>query len=136
MNICVYVIIAVANISSKRVLAAQTNDVGGNCDPKTTSSRIEERALCTYTRTVDKDQARLPREIPTVRCNCPDSLCGNVGDFRCHEVTEKYPVYYPEQRRNLSIEVTTACICAASRSKPAAPSVTRILMDIGNDLFA
>ncbi|KAH8031940.1 hypothetical protein HPB51_022138 [Rhipicephalus microplus] len=100
-----------------------------------TSDRVEERALCTYTRTVDKDQARLPTEIPTVRCNCLDSLCGNVGDFRCHEVTEKYPVYYPGQRRNLGIEVTTACICVASRSRQASPFVTRILMDIDN-LFA
>ncbi|XP_037498969.1 uncharacterized protein LOC119372564 [Rhipicephalus sanguineus] len=136
MNVCIYVIVAVTNISSRGILAAPTNDVSENCDPKTTSSRIEERALCTYTRTVDKDQARLPPEIPTVRCNCLDSLCGNVGDFRCHEVTEMYPVYYPEQRRNVSIEVTTACICVASRSKPASPSLTRILMDVGNDLLA
>ncbi|KAH6922647.1 hypothetical protein HPB50_017456 [Hyalomma asiaticum] len=135
MNI--YGIVAIITVSSTRIFAAPTNDIGGdNCDPRPTSSRIEDRALCPYAEIIDKDLARLPREIPTVRCNCPDSLCGNVGDFRCHEVTEKYLVYYPAQRRNLSIEVTTACICVASRSKPSSPTQTRILMDTGYDLLA
>ncbi|XP_049513411.1 uncharacterized protein LOC125940846 [Dermacentor silvarum] len=137
MNICICVTVAVFIISSKGLLAAPTNvDGGEKCDAKPASSRIEERALCTYTRIIDKDETRHPPEIPTVRCNCLESLCGNVGDFRCQEVTETLLVHYPAQRRNLSIEVTTACICVASRSKPASPTQTRVLMDTGNYILA
>lgn len=137
MNICICVTVVIFTISGKRLLAAPTNDDSGEkCDAKPASSRIEERALCTYTRIIDKDKARHPPEIPVVRCNCLDSLCGNVGDFRCHEVTEKVLVHYPAQLRNLSIEVTTACICVASQSKPASPMQTRVLMDMSNYLLA
>ncbi|KAK8779115.1 hypothetical protein V5799_019540, partial [Amblyomma americanum] len=86
---------------------------GTTCEPDLSSSEIGDRALCPYTRTLDRDPDRFPPEIATVHCNCVESLCGDVGDFRCHEVKEKLLVNYPAQRRNSSVEVTTACICVA-----------------------
>ncbi|CAN7939755.1 unnamed protein product [Ixodes hexagonus] len=94
--------------------------VRDNCDPNTQSANIGDRATCTFTRHVDADPTRVPPEIATVKCNCRDSLCSKLGDFRCQEVTETMTVAYVNVTssvlRRESKAVTVACVCATNRS--------------------
>ncbi|KAK8767577.1 hypothetical protein V5799_005641 [Amblyomma americanum] len=96
------------------VASLAKKESGRSCEPDLSSSDIGDRALCPYARTLDRDPVRFPPKIATVHCNCVESLCGDVGDFRGHDVKEKLLVNYPAQRRNSSVEVTTACICVAT----------------------
>ncbi|CAN7974670.1 unnamed protein product [Ixodes persulcatus] len=94
-----------------------------SCAPALESTEIGDRATCTFQRMVDKDATRMPPEIPTVKCNCCDTVCSETGDFRCQEVKEKMVVSYlvkgSSAVRNQTVEVTTACVCAANRSVQA-----------------
>uniref|UniRef100_A0A147BTN6 Uncharacterized protein n=1 Tax=Ixodes ricinus TaxID=34613 RepID=A0A147BTN6_IXORI len=94
-----------------------------NCDPDARSLNIGDRATCTFTRHVDVDSTRIPPEIATVKCNCRDSLCSKLGDFRCQEVTETIKVAFVNETssvvRRESKEVTVACVCAINRSAGA-----------------
>ncbi|CAN7990104.1 unnamed protein product [Ixodes pacificus] len=94
-----------------------------NCDPDAKSDNIGDRAICTFTRHVDVDSTRIPPKIATVKCNCRDSLCSKLGDFRCQEVTETLKVAFVNETsmvvRQRSKEVTVACVCAINRSAGA-----------------
>lgn len=101
------------------------------CEADPTARNIGDRATCTYTRSVDRDDSRIPPEIPMVKCRCRDSLCRDLGDFRCKEVREKILVAYRKgagslEYQNKTFEVTTACVCAANRSVKTSGGVTRI----------
>ncbi|KAL3201676.1 hypothetical protein MRX96_042876 [Rhipicephalus microplus] len=87
---------------------------------------IGTRSICTFSLELDVDPLRMPPEIPIIRCNCPARLCSPTGDFRCMEVWEKIMVSYPRwidrtrwSVRNETVDVTTGCVCATSRSAPA-----------------
>ncbi|XP_002399762.2 uncharacterized protein LOC8023263 [Ixodes scapularis] len=94
-----------------------------NCEPDAKSQDIGDRATCTFTRHVDVDSTRIPPEIASVKCNCRDSLCSKLGDFRCQEVTETIKVAFVNETssvvRRQSKEVTVACVCAINRSAGA-----------------
>ncbi|KAH6923138.1 hypothetical protein HPB50_023472 [Hyalomma asiaticum] len=101
----------------------------GRCAPKPESYSIENRASCTFIRVLDIDSRRIPPEVAAVRCKCPGSACSERGDFRCQEVKERVKVSYPRNDDcgprssafvNETLEVTTACICALSRTLSAA----------------
>ncbi|KAH7975069.1 hypothetical protein HPB49_023266 [Dermacentor silvarum] len=47
-----------------------------------------------FTMTTDVDPARIPSELPVTKCNCPDSRCSDVGDYRCQEVRSTFRVAY------------------------------------------
>lgn len=100
-----------------------------NCDPDAKSDNIGDRATCTFTRHVDVDSTRIPPEIAVVKCNCRDSLCSKLGDFRCQEVTETYKVAYVNETssvvRRQRMEVTVACVCATNRSAGALRGLKR-----------
>ncbi|KAG0437029.1 hypothetical protein HPB47_017640 [Ixodes persulcatus] len=100
-----------------------------NCDPDAKSQNIGDRATCTFTRHVDVDSTRIPPEIATVKCNCRDSLCSKLGDFRCQEVTETITVAFVNESssvvRRQSKEVTVACVCAINRSAGALRGLKR-----------
>uniref|UniRef100_A0A147BH77 Interleukin-17 n=1 Tax=Ixodes ricinus TaxID=34613 RepID=A0A147BH77_IXORI len=101
-------------------LAVQAQGPTGDCQAQPQSQFIGDRSSCTFTRLVDRDSSRIPSEIPTVSCRCPDSLCSLLGDFRCREVTETFPVKYKRGRqpryRSGTVNVTIACVCAMNRS--------------------
>lgn len=95
-----------------------------SCTPRPEASSIGERSTCTFTIAVDIDPTRIPSELPVIKCNCPDSLCSSTGDYRCKEVTNTIPVAYIQgsagsKMTNGTIELTTCCVCAASRSASA-----------------
>nr|XP_037273636.1 uncharacterized protein LOC119165626 isoform X2 [Rhipicephalus microplus] len=99
------------------------------CAPRPESYSIDNRASCTFTRIIDIDSRRIPPEIASVKCKCPGSICSDGGDFRCHEVKQTVKVSYPRNGAcgsrsatlvNKTLEVTTACVCASSRSLSAA----------------
>ncbi|KAL1476130.1 hypothetical protein MTO96_036745 [Rhipicephalus appendiculatus] len=103
--------------------SAFDNDPSNECAPRHNSADIGNRATCTFTRVVNIDSLRMPPEIPSVRCKCPSKLCSLTGDFRCLELREKITVSYPRwidrsrwSVKNTTVDVTTACICATSRS--------------------
>ncbi|XP_037271736.2 uncharacterized protein LOC142771736 [Rhipicephalus microplus] len=83
------------------------------------SSRIGDRALCPFTRTVDLQAGRIPAAIPTVRCNCTGSRCSQINDFRCQEVREVLQVAYTENAEPTTFRnetFTVACACITSRT--------------------
>ncbi|CAN7942895.1 unnamed protein product, partial [Ixodes hexagonus] len=104
------------------------------CEVQSGSTYVGDRASCTFTRHVDKDPNRIPSEIPTVRCRCPDNRCSPLGDFRCHEVRETIKVVYKRGRlyrsREDTVQVTVACVCAVNRSVQAKGGNLRIA-DVG-----
>lgn len=101
----------------------KSSSAADSCAPALESTEIGDRATCTFQRMVDKDATRMPPEIPTVKCNCYDTVCSETGDFRCQEVKEKMVVSYLVKGssvvRNQTVQVTTACVCAANRSVQA-----------------
>ncbi|XP_075729695.1 uncharacterized protein LOC142771733 [Rhipicephalus microplus] len=94
------------------------------------SSRIEDRALCPFTRTVDLQAGRIPAAIPTVRCHCPGSRCSQINDFRCQEVREVLQVAYTENAGPTTFRnetFTVACACITSRTgRPVSDRLTRV----------
>lgn len=101
-----------------------------NCTPRPEALSVGERATCTFTTAVDVDPARIPSQLPVVKCNCPDSLCSSVGDYRCTEVRNTIHVAYRDgsggsKLRNGTIELATSCVCVAGRSANAYAGGTR-----------
>lgn len=96
------------------------------CIPDPGSASIGDRASCTFTRSVDVDESRLPTRIPFVNCKCPGLLCRDGGDYRCHEIKETFHVMHFNLRsgsiRNETLEVVTSCVCAVARSTRASSS--------------
>ncbi|KAL1478659.1 hypothetical protein MTO96_034929 [Rhipicephalus appendiculatus] len=93
----------------------------GVCEPQPQSFGIGGRSTCTFSKIVDIDEHRIPPAIPTVKCKCPGNLCNSRGDFRCIEVKDPIQVSYrstksPTAFFNKTIDVTTSCVCAMSRS--------------------
>ncbi|CAN8008608.1 unnamed protein product, partial [Ixodes pacificus] len=111
-------------------LAVKAQRPTGDCQAQPQSQFIGDRSSCTFTRLVDRDPRRIPSEIPKVSCRCPDSLCNHLGDFRCREVTETFPVVYKRGRlpryRSGTVNVTVACVCAVNRSFRAAGANYRL----------
>ncbi|KAL1471342.1 hypothetical protein MTO96_023721 [Rhipicephalus appendiculatus] len=108
---------------------ASQDPASGRCVPRPESYSVENRATCTFTRVVDIDSRRIPSEIASVKCKCPGSICSDRGDFRCLEVKQTVKVSYPRNGAcgsrsavlvNKTVEVTTACVCALSRTLSAA----------------
>ncbi|XP_037554563.1 uncharacterized protein LOC119431167 [Dermacentor silvarum] len=96
----------------------------GICAPQPHSFGVGDRSTCTFSKVVDIDEQRIPPAIPSVKCKCPGSLCSSLGDFRCVEVKDPIQVSYrslksPTAFYNKTIDVTTACVCAMSRSASA-----------------
>lgn len=96
----------------------------GICAPQPDSFGIGGRVTCTFKKVVDIDSQRIPPAIPSVRCKCPGSLCSSLGDYRCVEVTDSLQVSYrsptsPTSLVNKTIDLTTSCVCAATRSARA-----------------
>lgn len=115
-------------LSTKDIRSFFLDDSPEKCRPQMNSYSIGSRSTCTFTRVLDIDLQRIPPEIPSVRCDCPGNLCSPLGDFRCEEVRESLKVSYtiagntPSTVTSLktkTIEVTTACVCAASKSRKA-----------------
>lgn len=102
------------------LLPDQSTVLASNCEPSAKSCYIGDRATCTFTRSVDFDVDRIPPTIITLKCNCRESLCTTTGDFRCQEVKETMTVAYFNATssvvRKESMEMTVACVCAASLS--------------------
>ncbi|XP_042143015.1 uncharacterized protein LOC121833644 [Ixodes scapularis] len=99
-----------------------------NCDPDAKSQDIGDRATCTFTTHVDVDSTRIPPEIASVKCNCRDSLCSKLGDFRCQEVTETIKVAFVNETSSVvrqRSKVTVACVCAINRSAGALRGLKR-----------
>nr|XP_054924879.1 uncharacterized protein LOC126527725 [Dermacentor andersoni] len=99
----------------------------GVCAPQAHSFGVGDRSTCTFSKIVDIDEQRIPPAIPSVRCKCPGSLCSSRGDFRCVEVKDPIQVSYrslksPTTLYNKTIDVTTSCVCAMSRSSSAKSS--------------
>ncbi|KAH7974773.1 hypothetical protein HPB49_019247 [Dermacentor silvarum] len=97
----------------------------GICTPSPTSANIGDRATCPFTMTTDVDPARIPSELPVTKCNCPDSRCSDVGDYRCQEVRSTFRVAYrvgggtSSELTNKTVELTTSCVCIVNRSAGA-----------------
>ncbi|CAN7945075.1 unnamed protein product [Ixodes hexagonus] len=132
-----WVLVWTAALSSANdVVKSVTTETNG-CKPVLKSTEIGDRATCTFRRVVDMDPTRIPPEIATVRCNCSDTLCTELGDFRCREVREKMVVSYvvkgSSALRSRTLEVTTACICAANRSVQAPGGGDRPARNYTND---
>ncbi|KAH7984924.1 hypothetical protein HPB52_024433 [Rhipicephalus sanguineus] len=91
------------------------------CAPQPRGASIGERATCTFTTTVDVDATRVPAELPVVKCNCPGNLCRSDGDYRCQEVRSTFRVAYRggTELVNGTVELTTSCVCAVSRTAVA-----------------
>lgn len=115
------------------------NDSPEKCRPQMNSYSIGSRSTCTFTRVLDIDSQRIPPEIPSVRCLCPGNLCSPFGDFRCQEVRENIKVSYTiggntsspvTSLKSKTMEVTTACVCAASKSRKASEDGAVRTMDI------
>uniref|UniRef100_A0A6M2D9F8 Putative secreted protein ovary overexpressed n=1 Tax=Rhipicephalus microplus TaxID=6941 RepID=A0A6M2D9F8_RHIMP len=103
-----------------------SHDPSHECAPKNHAGSIGTRSICTFSLELDVDPLRMPPEIPIIRCNCPARLCSPTGDFRCMEVWEKIMVSYSRwidrtrwSVQNETVDVTTGCVCATSRSAPA-----------------
>lgn len=95
-----------------------------NCSPRPEASSVGERATCPFAMAVDVDPTRIPSELPVVKCNCPDSLCSTVGDYRCTEVRNTIQVAYRDgsdgsKLRNGTVNLATACVCVVGRSASA-----------------
>ncbi|KAH6921605.1 hypothetical protein HPB50_003428 [Hyalomma asiaticum] len=107
------------------------------CSADRQSPRIEDRALCPFTRTVDLRNDRIPASVPTARCNCHGRPCSRDGDFRCQEVREDIRVAYVEDGgatvfRNETF--TVACACITSRTRQAVSDrLTRVANPTGDD---
>lgn len=96
----------------------------GICAPQPHSFGVGDRSTCTFSKIVDIDEHRIPPAIPSVKCKCLGSLCSTRGDFRCVEVKDPIQVSYrslksPTSLYNKTIDVTTSCVCAMSRSASA-----------------
>lgn len=114
---CLLVFVVLVPGSESAVFKEST----GICAPQPESFGIGGRATCTFRKVVDIDSHRIPPAIPSVRCKCPGSLCSSLGDYRCVEVKDSLQVSYrsptsPASLVNKTLEVTTSCVCAASRS--------------------
>uniref|UniRef100_A0A6M2D4Q8 Putative conserved secreted protein fat body overexpressed n=1 Tax=Rhipicephalus microplus TaxID=6941 RepID=A0A6M2D4Q8_RHIMP len=99
----------------------------GVCEPQPQSFGVGGRSTCTFSKIVDIDQHRIPPAIPTVKCKCPGNLCSSRGDFRCVDVKDPIQVSYRSSKSptaffNKTIDVTTSCVCAMSRSGSSKPS--------------
>ncbi|KAL1467195.1 hypothetical protein MTO96_026236 [Rhipicephalus appendiculatus] len=93
----------------------------GACSPVPQSSEIGDRATCPFTLTVDINHERIPAELPMMKCNCPDSLCSTVGDYRCQELRSTFRVAFrygasSSQLTNKTVELPTSCVCVVARS--------------------
>ncbi|XP_077496101.1 uncharacterized protein LOC144107003 [Amblyomma americanum] len=101
-----------------------------NCSPRPEAKRIESRAICPFTTTVDVNATRIPTHLPVVKCNCAYSLCSPQGDYRCKEVRTTFNVAYrvdgPELKYG-TVQLTTSCVCAASRTATAETETKRII---------
>lgn len=91
----------------------------GGCLPDATSPSIGDRAVCTFSRIIDHDPNRIPRDVAFVRCRCPGVLCNSVGDFRCQEVRDTLQVAYRQDNgvlKNGTLEISVSCVCVTARS--------------------
>lgn len=94
----------------------------GLCTPSPQATDIADRATCPFKTSVDVDLSRIPSELPVTKCNCPDSLCSDKGDYRCQEVKSMFKVAYrgaSSELTNKTLELTTACVCVVSKSAGA-----------------
>ncbi|KAL1433741.1 hypothetical protein MTO96_012273 [Rhipicephalus appendiculatus] len=98
------------------------------CSPQPGGVSIGERATCTFTTDVDVDATRVPAELPVVKCNCPGNLCRSDGDYRCREVRSTFRVAYRggAELVNGTVDLTTSCVCAVSRTALAGAGGVRI----------
>lgn len=128
-----------SGLSTKDAQSFFLTDSPEKCRPQMNSYSIGGRSTCTFTRVLDIDSQRIPPEIPIVRCNCPGNLCSPLGDFRCQEVRESIKVSYViagntsssvTSLKTKTMEVTTACVCAASKSRKALEDGSVRTMDI------
>lgn len=104
--------------------------IAPSCEPKPQGASIGERASCTFRTDTDVDPARIPAELPTVKCNCLDNLCSTTGDYRCQEVSSTFHVVYlgPDgytSLRNGTVELPTSCVCVATRTASATSGLSR-----------
>lgn len=114
---CVLAFVGLVGLVETAVFKGST----GICAPQPESFGIGSRATCTFRKIVDIDSQRIPPAIPSVRCKCPGSLCSSLGDYRCVEVKDSLQVSYrnptsPASLVNKTLEVTTSCVCATTRS--------------------
>lgn len=100
------------------------------CDPNPEAVDVGNRSTCTFTRTVHRDPTRIPPEWAVFECKCPGTLCAGLGDYRCQEVKERVHVAYvvagSSELRWVTLKLTVACVCAASRSSKAVQGQSRI----------
>ncbi|KAL3198720.1 hypothetical protein MRX96_053770 [Rhipicephalus microplus] len=94
----------------------------GSCTPSPQATDVADRASCPFKVSADVDPSRIPSELPVTKCNCPDTLCSDKGDYRCQEVKSSFRVAYRGASSELTyktLELTTSCVCVASRSAGA-----------------
>lgn len=104
--------------------------IAPSCEPKPQGPSVGDRASCPFRTDMDIDPARIPAELPTVKCNCVDALCSTTGDYRCQEVRSTFHVAYvgPDgyaSLRNGTVELPTSCVCVASRTVSASSGLSR-----------
>lgn len=116
----------IGSVSAASWRRAHAGRLSQECIPNPGSASIGDRASCTFTRSVDVDENRIPARIPFVSCKCPGQLCKDGGDYRCHEVKETFHVMLFNRRigsiRNETLEMVMSCVCAVSRSTRASSS--------------
>lgn len=128
----------IGSVSAASWRGAHPGRLSQECIPNPGSASIGDRASCTFTRSVDVDENRIPARIPFVSCKCPGQLCKDGGDYRCHEVKETFHVMLFNRRigsiRNETLEMVMSCVCAVSRSTRASSSgvVIRTIDTRGN----
>ncbi|KAH6922717.1 hypothetical protein HPB50_018333 [Hyalomma asiaticum] len=108
------------------------------CSPRPQGVSIGERSTCPFVATVDLDGTRIPAELPMVKCNCPGTLCSSEGDYRCQEVRNTFSVTYRDgagdsKLVNGTVELTTSCVCAVSRTAISGPGGLRTA-NVNNEL--
>ncbi|XP_075525158.1 uncharacterized protein LOC142557309 [Dermacentor variabilis] len=94
------------------------------CTPNPKSPDLGDRATCPFTMTVDVDPTRIPAVMPVTKCNCPDSRCNYMGDYRCQEVRSTFRLAYrvdgnSSELTRKTVELTTSCVCIVGRSAGA-----------------
>lgn len=104
--------------------------IAPSCEPNPRDASVGERASCPFRLHMDIDLARIPAELPTVKCNCVDALCSTTGEYRCQEVKSTFQVVYlgPDgytSLKNGSLELTTSCVCVASWTASATSGLSR-----------
>ncbi|KAK8758940.1 hypothetical protein V5799_003427 [Amblyomma americanum] len=129
---CGVLVIACFLVSGLSMLVNLGVSAGGACAPIFQSPEIGDRATCPFTTTIDMDPNRIPSELPVVKCNCPGSICSEMGDFRCQEVRSTFKVAYrvgggsnASEFSDKAVDLTTSCVCVVSKTLIARSGVYR-----------